>query len=116
MDLGRYIPMQASGTSMMHRDSQIKDCKKGLIDLILVKSVSICEMWSIASTVEMLLGLRPPVRVIFESENIDTAKTESVPCDHGNDGRSESRNKSDIMKWSQHRNSIGRFMTPGFRV
>ena len=104
----------------MHRDSfnrMIKDCKKGLIDLILVKSVSrfARNVVDCLSTVEMLLGLRPPVRVIFESENIDTAKTESMFMLQimAMMAEGESRNKSDIMKWSyNYRNSIGRFMTP----
>jgi len=115
-----YADEGISGTSMMHRDSfnrMINDCKKGLIDLILVKSVSrfARNVVDCLSTVEMLLGLRPPVRVIFESENIDTAKTESMFMLQimAMMAEGESRNKSDIMKWSyNHRNSIGRFMTP----
>ena len=67
---------------MLHRNDfnrMIADCKKGLIDLILVKSVSRFARNTVdcLSTVEMLQGLHHPVRVIFEADNIDTAKDDA---------------------------------------
>ena len=115
-----YADEGISGTSMLHRDSfnrMIADCKKGLIDLILVKSVSrfARNVVDCLSTVEKLQELNHPVRVIFEADNIDTAKPDSMLLLQimAMLAENESRNKSDIMKWSyNHRNSIGRFMTP----
>lgn len=115
-----YADEGISGTSMQHRDSfnrMIADCRKGLIDLILVKSVSrfARNVVDCLSTVEMLQGLGHPVRVIFEADNIDTAKPDSMLLLQimAMLAENESRNKSEIMKWSyNHRNSIGRFMTP----
>ena len=119
-----YADEGISGTSMQHRDSfnrMIADCKKGLIDLILVKSVSrfARNVVDCLSTVEMLQGLNHPVRVIFEADNIDTAKPDSMLLLQimAMLAENESRNKSEIMKWSyNHRNSIGRFMTPRLLV
>ena len=118
--VGIYADEGISGTSMLHRDSfnkMIEDCKKHLIDLILVKSVSrfARNVVDCLSTVEMLQELNPPVRVIFETDNIDTAKSDSMMLLQimAMLAEGESRNKSEIMKWSyNHRNSIGRFMTP----
>lgn len=118
--VGIYADEGISGTSMLHRDSfnrMIEDCKAKKIDLILVKSVSrfARNVVDCLSTVEMLQSLNPPVRVIFEADNIDTAKSDSMMLLQimAMLAEGESRNKSEIMKWSyNHRNSIGRFMTP----
>lgn len=115
-----YADEGISGTSMMHRDNfnrMIEDCKAGKIDLILTKSVSrfARNVVDCLSTVEMLQGLNPPVRVIFETDNIDTAKSDAMLLLQimAMLAENESRNKSEIMKWSyNHRNSIGRFSTP----
>jgi len=80
--VGIYADEGISGTSLNHRDDFIRlmnDCRNGMIDLVLTKSVS-----RFARNVEdcihysrELKGLRPPVGILFETENIYTLDNNS---------------------------------------
>lgn len=77
-----YADEGISGTSMAHRDAfqqMIRDCKAGMIDLIVTKSVS-----RFARNVVLCIGiardlaeLEPPVGVFFESECIFSLNDDS---------------------------------------
>lgn len=77
-----YADEGISGTSMAHRDAfqqMIRDCKGGMIDLIVTKSVS-----RFARNVVLCIGiardlaeLEPPVGVFFESECIFSLNDDS---------------------------------------
>lgn len=77
-----YADEGISGTSMAHRDAfqqMIRDCKAGMIDLIITKSVS-----RFARNVVLCIGiardlaeLEPPVGVFFESECIFSLNDDS---------------------------------------
>ncbi len=77
-----YADEGISGTSLNHRDEFVRmmdDCRKGLIDLVLTKSVS-----RFARNVEdcihysrELKALKPPVGILFETENIYTLDSNS---------------------------------------
>ena len=77
-----YSDEGISGTSMAHRDAfqqMIRDCKAGMIDLIVTKSVS-----RFARNVVLCVGiardlaeLEPPVGVFFESECIFSLNDDS---------------------------------------
>lgn len=76
---GLYFDEGISGTKMAKRDgllSMIADCERGLIDYILVKSISRFSRNTVESieTVRKLYGIG--VYIFFEKENIDTGKME----------------------------------------
>lgn len=80
--VGIYADEGISGTSLNHRDDFIRlmeDCRAGRIDLVLTKSVS-----RFARNVEdcihysrELKNLKPPVGILFETENIYTLDNNS---------------------------------------
>ena len=80
--VGIYADEGISGTSLNHRDDFMRlmnDCRKGMIDLVLTKSVS-----RFARNVEdcihyarELKGLKPPVGILYETENIYTLDNNS---------------------------------------
>lgn len=80
--VGIYADEGISGTSLNHRDDFIRlmeDCRAGKIDLVLTKSVS-----RFARNVEdcihysrELKNLKPPVGILFETENIYTLDNNS---------------------------------------
>lgn len=125
--VGIYADEGISGTSLKHRDEfirMINDCRLGKIDLIVTKSVSRFSRNVVVciETVRELKSLKPPVRVFFESEGIDTG-------DNSSDvmlnilaifAQEESHTKSEIMNWSiDNRFARGNFLTPrlfGYRV
>ena len=77
-----YADEGISGTSLKRRDAfrqMIEDCKKGGIDLIVVKSVSRFSrnVVDAISSVEMLAELTPPVGVFFENERIYSLSSDS---------------------------------------
>ena len=125
--VGIYADEGISGTAMKHRDNfnrMIADCEAGKIDVILTKSVArfARNMVDAVSTIRKLKALRKPVRIIFESENIDTFDdTHTIMMQFSAMlAEAESRNKSDIMTWSiRERYNRGNFLTPnlfGYRV
>lgn len=122
-----YADEGISGTSMRHREDfkrMIRDCELGKIDLILVKSISrfARNVIDCISIVRKLKNLNPPVRVLFETENIDTAKGDSEVMLEllAIFAQEESHTKHDIMEWSiTQRFRKGNFMTPdlyGYRT
>lgn len=77
-----YADEGISGTSLNHRDAfkqMIEDCKKGGIDLIVVKSVPRFSRNVVdgISSIEMLAELDPPVGVYFENERIYSLSSDS---------------------------------------
>ena len=100
-----YADEGITGTSMEKRDDfhrLMRDCKKGLIDRIIVKSVS-----RFARTTEALLAtLRMlseiGVSVYFEENAIDTAmmNSEMIVTFPGMSAQQESISISENMRWS----------------
>lgn len=122
-----YADEGISGTSLAHREAfhkMIEDAKAGLIDLIIAKSVSrfARNVVDCLTTVRELQSLNPPVRLLFETENIDTGKADSEILLNllSIFAQEESRTKSEIMTWSIHqRFANGNFITPrlfGYQV
>lgn len=100
-----YADEGITGTSMAKRDDLhrlIKDCKKGLVDRIIVKSVSRFAR----NTEELLATLRMlkemDVSVYFEEQDIDTEKLnmEMIVTFPGMAAQQESAAISGNMRWS----------------
>lgn len=110
-----YADEGLSGTDMKKRDEQnrmIRDCKKGKIDRIIVKSVSRFAR----NTEELLVTLRLlkeiGVSVYFEEQGIDTDKLnmEMIVTFPGMAAQQESVSISGNMRWSyQKRMQSGEF-------
>ena len=117
-----YADEGISATSIKHRlgfQNMIRDCKLGKIDLIVTKSVSRFSrnVVDCIETVRTLKGLPHPVRVYFETENIDTADSSSDVMLNllAIFAQEESHTKSEIMQWSiEQRFARGNFLTPRF--
>ena len=102
---GLYYDEGVSGTKMAKRDGLLRmlaDCERGLIDYILVKSISRFSRNTVESveTVRRLSAMG--IYIFFEKENIDTGKMEgelmlSIMSSLAED---ESRSLSDNNKWS----------------
>lgn len=109
-----------SGTSLKHRDAfleMIEDCKNHKIDLIVTKSVSrfARNIYDCIGYARMLADLKPPVGVLFETENIYTLKdgSEMALSFIATLAQEESRAKSNSMNLSyEMRFSRGIFMIP----
>ena len=100
-----YADEGLTGTEMKKRDELnrlIRDCKKGLIDRIIVKSVSRFAR----NTEELLVTLRMltdlGVSVYFEEQGIDSSKLnmEMIVTFPGMAAQQESVNISGNMRWS----------------
>lgn len=112
-----YADEGITGTSMEKRDEMnrlIRDCKKGKIDRIVVKSVSRFAR----NTEELLATLRMfkdiGVTVYFEEQGIDTDKLDSemIVTFPGMAAQQESVSTSENMRWSyQKRMESGEFNT-----
>lgn len=122
-----YADEGISGTDKEHRDGfnrMISDCELGKIDLILTKSVSrfARNLVDLVSTIRHLKSLKNPVRILFESDNIDSFdQTHYMMLQFAAMmAESESKNKSDIMTWSiRERYNRGNFNVNdlfGFRI
>ena len=115
-----YADEGISGTSLNHRDAfmeMIADCKRHKIDLIITKSVSrfARNIYDCIGQVRMLADLKPPVGVLFETENIYTLKegSEMALSFIATLAQEESRTKSSAMNLSyEMRFSRGIFLTP----
>jgi len=115
-----YSDEGISGTSLNHRDGfkqMIVDCKKGGIDLIVVKSVSRFSRNVVdgITSIDELRALNPPVGVYFENEGIYTLTNESEFALTLTQAvaQEESRVKSVSMDASyEMRFSHGIFLTP----
>lgn len=118
--VGIYADEGISGTSLNHRVSfarMIEDAKAGMIDLIMTKSISrfARNVVDCITIIRELKGLNPPVRIFFETENIDTGKSDSEVMLNllAIFAQEESHTKSEIMTWSIHqRFASGNFITP----
>ena len=115
-----YADEGISGTSLQHRDNfvrMISDCEAGLIDLIVTKSVSrfARNLLDGVGFVRKLGAMTPPVGVFFETENINTFKSESEMslAIVSTMAQEESHTKSEIMNASvEMRFKRGIFLTP----
>lgn len=120
INAGIYSDEGISGTSLRKRDGfnkMIRDCKEGKIDLIVTKAVARFSrnVVDCIDTIRQLKRLNPPVRVFFETENIDTADSSSDVMLNllSIFAQEESHTKSEIMNWSiESRFSRGNFLTP----
>lgn len=117
---GIYADEGISATQMKHRDSLIKmidDCRLGKIDMIITKSVSRFSR-NVVDTLNItreLKSLKNPVRIFFESENLDTidSSSELFLSVISTFAQEESQTKSNIMNWSiERRFSKGIPLTP----
>ena len=100
-----YADNGITGTSMKHRDEfnrMIADCKRGKIDRILTKSVSRFARNTVdcLETVRLLSSLG--ISVLFEKEQIDTAKlsSETLLGMMSTQAQDESNSTSGNMRWS----------------
>ena len=100
-----YADEGLSGTDMTKRDEQnrmIRDCKKGKIDRIIVKSVSrfARNTEELLVTLRLLKGLN--VSVYFEEQGIDTEKLnmEMIVTFPGMAAQQESVSISENVRWS----------------
>lgn len=112
-----YADEGITGTSAEKRDDfqrLMADCRRGLIDRIIVKSISRFAR----NTMECLEAIRElkaiGVSVYFEEQNIDTAQmsSEMVTAVHASFAQTESVNISKNLRWSyQKRMQGGTFIT-----
>ena len=117
---GIYKDEGISGTSLAHREGMlelVEDCKKGKIDLVLVKSIQRVarNIVDCLSIVETLRNLNPPVGILFESENLYTLDSTGrlVLSILSTVAEEESHTKSLIMDWSiEKRFARGIFLLP----
>jgi DNA invertase Pin-like site-specific DNA recombinase len=115
-----YADEGISGTSLQHRDAfvrMIADCKDGKLDLIVTKSVSrfARNVLDCIGYVRQLAAMRPPIGILFETENIYTLNRSSEMSLSfiSTLAQEESHNKSDIMNASiEMRFHRGIFLTP----
>ncbi len=115
-----YTDEGISGTSITHRkgfQEMIADCEAGLIDVIIVKSVSrfARNLVDCVEIVRKLKYARHPVGVFFETEHIYSLDPNSEMFLNimAMLAQSESQNKSDIMNDSiEKRFRMGIFLTP----
>ncbi len=115
-----YADEGISGTSLAHRDAfvrMIDDCRAGKLDLIVTKSVSrfARNVVDCIRYVRELKALKPPVGVLFETENIFTLNPDSEMslAFLSTLAQEESHNKSEIMNASiEMRFRRGIFLTP----
>lgn len=102
---GLYYDEGISGTKMAKRDgrlSMLADCERGLIDYIIVKSISRFSRNTVESieTVRKLCSMG--IYILFEKENIDTGKMEGelLLSILSSLAESESRSISENETWS----------------
>lgn len=121
-----YADEGITGTSVEKRNDfqrMMADCRRGLIDRIVVKSISRFAR----NTMECLETIRElkniGVSVLFEEQNIDTAdmSSEMVTAVHASFAQQESKSISDNVRWGfRRRMETGQFNTCrapyGFRL
>ncbi len=115
--VGLYYDEGISGTKLERRDGLkrlLSDCDKGLIDYILVKSISRFSRNTVDS-IEIVRKLcMAGIFIYFERENIDTGKMEGelLLSILSSLAESESRSISDNMTWSIQK----RYMNGTFKI
>lgn len=106
--VGMYSDEGISGTSLKKRDglnALLNECRKGNVDLILIKSVSRLGR----NTLDILTIIRElraiDVEIRFEKENLSSldTKTDMILTFHSSIAQEESKNISDNVKWSIHK-------------
>ncbi len=115
-----YADEGISGTNMRKRfgmQKLIDDCIAGKIDMIITKSIArfARNTEDTLHVIKLLKNLPKPVRVKFETENIDTLDESGnlLLTILASLAEEESRNKSRIMNWSyENRIKHGIFLTP----
>ena len=114
---GLYYDEGISGTKMAKRDgllALLDDCERGLIDYIIVKSISRFSRNTVESieTVRRLCGMG--IYILFEKENIDTGKMEGelLLSILSSLAESESHSISENEAWSIKR----RFLNGTFKI
>lgn len=112
-----YADEGITGTSAQKRDDfqrMLADCRRGLIDRILCKSISRFAR-NTTECLEITRELKSiGISVCFEEQNIDTAKTsgEILTSLFAAFAQSESESISKNLRWSyQHRMQAGEFIT-----
>ena len=113
--VGIYADEGITGTSMEKREELLRlltDCRRGLIDRVLVKSISRFAR----NTKECLMAVRElkalNVSVYFEEQHIDTAVAtgETMTTMFASIAQAESESISQNMRWSyQHRMEMGTY-------
>lgn len=115
-----YADEGISGTSLNHRNSfirMIKDCQKGMLDMVITKTVSRFAR-NVVHCIEyarQLKALKPQVGIYFETENIYTLdeNSEMQLSFLATLAQEESHNKSQSMNRSiEMRFERGIFLTP----
>lgn len=115
-----YTDEGISGTSIEHRtgfQEMLRDCEAGLIDVIIVKSVSrfARNLVDCVNIVRKLKYAKHPVGVFFETEHIFSldGNSEMFLNMMAMLAQSESQNKADVMNDSiEKRFRLGLFLTP----
>lgn len=118
--VGTYVDDGFSGTNTEHRQGfqkLMKDAMDGKIDMIITKSVSrfARNLMDCMGWVEALQNHDPPVKVLFEQENLDTMAKSSgiILFVLAMVAQEESHMKSEAILLSlEWRFSRGRFLTP----
>ncbi len=107
---GIYADQGLSGTSMKNRtefNKMLDNCKKGKIDLIIIKSISRFSRnyTDTISTIRMLKALPHPVYCYFEKENINTCdeKAELMLGLYSSVSQEEVNNISKNISWSHRK-------------
>ena len=112
---GLYYDEGVSGTSMAKRDGLLRmldDCDKGLIDYIIVKSISRFSRNTVDSIETVRRLCEKGIYIFFEKENIDTGKMEGelLLSILSSLAESESHSIAENNKWSiQKRYQNGTF-------
>lgn len=103
--VGIYADQGITGTSTKHRtefNRMITDCKAGLVDMVITKSVSRFARNTVDCLNYIRLLKELGIRVFFEKENIDTldSKGEFLITLLGSLAEEESRSISTNIRWS----------------
>lgn len=115
-----YADEGISGTSLQHRDAfleMIEDCKNGLLDMIITKTVArfARNVIDCIGYARELAAMNPPIGIFFETENIYTLNPNSEMSLSfiATLAQEESHTKSEIMNASiEMRFRRGIFLTP----
>ncbi|MGC2873059.1 recombinase family protein [Ihubacter sp. mB4P-1] len=102
---GLYFDEGVTGTKMAKRDGLLQmlgDCERGLIDYIIVKSISRFSRNTVESIETIRRLSEKGIYIFFEKENIDTGKMESelLLSILSSLAESESRSIAENNKWS----------------
>lgn len=114
---GLYYDEGVSGTSMAKRDGLLRmldDCDKGLIDYIIVKSISRFSRNTVDSIETVRRLCEKGIYIFFEEENIDTGKMEGelLLSILSSLAESESHSIAENNKWSIQK----RFQNGTFKI